>query len=248
MSTKLKRTLFALAAIGALAASGGAIAATGGGGASDLAKPKPIPYEINDLFIETNATDGDIGLQLLADVDEWDKFTLRDPKGRKVMMQARTEGRLAGWGLTELFWETAEPEFSEVPLSKFQKRFPAGKYTFRGRTVDGRKIVGSDQLTHVIPEGPVVTSPTKGEEANANSLTVSWEPVTKPDGVDIVSYQVIVLQEPVERVTLNLNADVTSVDIPAEALTPGAPETKVEVLAREKSGNQTITEVPFSVK
>ena len=44
------------------------------------------------------------------------------------------------------------------------------------------------------------------------------------------------------------SAEVTSVDIPAEALTPGAPETKVEVLAREKSGNQTITEVPFSVK
>ncbi len=100
----------------------------------------------------------------------------------------------------------------------------------------------------MIPAGPGVTSPTKGEEVNANSLTVSWDPVTKPDGVDIVSYQVIVLQEPVERVTLNLNADVTSVGIPAEALTPGAPETKVEVLAREKSGNQTITEVPFSVK
>ena len=45
--------------------------------------------------------------------------------------------------------------------------------------------------------------------------------------------------------TLNLNADLTSVDIPAEAPTPGAPETKVEVLAREKSGNQTITEMPF---
>ena len=247
MFTKPRGKLFALAAIGVLAASGGAIAATGGG-ASDPAKPKPIPYEINDLFIEKNATDGDIGLQLLADVDEWDKFTLRDPKGRKVMMQARTQGRLAGWGLTELFWETAEPEFSEVPLSKFEKRFPAGKYTFRGRAVDGRKIVGSDRLTHTIPDGPVVTSPTKGETVNASALTVSWQPVTTPDGVDIVSYQVIVLQEPVERVTLNLNAEVTSVDIPAEALTPGAPETKVEVLAREKSGNQTITEVPFSVK
>ena len=100
----------------------------------------------------------------------------------------------------------------------------------------------------MIPKVPVVTSPTKGEEVNANSLTVSWEPVTKPSGVDIVSYQVIVIQGPVERVTLNLHADVTSVDIPAEALTPGAPETKVEVLAREKSGNQTITEVPFRVK
>ena len=135
-----------------------------------------------------------------------------------------------------------------MPLKKFKKRFPAGKYTFRGRSVDGRKVVGSDRLTHVIPKGPVVTSPTKGEEVNANSLTVSWEPVTKPNGVDIVSYQVIVLQEPIERVTINLTPDVTSVDIPAEALTPGAPETKVEVLAREKSGNQTITEVPFRVK
>jgi hypothetical protein len=243
------------------AASGGAIAVTSGGGASEaagtaaaleptaqVAKKKPIPYEINDLFIETNATDGDIGLQLLADVDEWNKFTLRDPKGRKLMMKAQTKGRLHGWGLTELFWETAEPEFSEVPLSKFKKRFPEGKYSFRGRSVDGRKIVGSDTLTHVIPDGPVVTSPTQDEQVDVNSLTVSWEPVTNPAGVEIVSYQVIVVQEPVERVTLNLDADVTSVHIPAEALTPGAPETKVEVLAREKSGNQTITEVPFSVK
>jgi hypothetical protein len=236
-----------LAALAA-AASAVAVAAPGGGDASERTKKKPIPYEINDLFIETNATDGDIGLQLLADVDEWDKFTLRDPKGRKLMMKAKTKGRLRGWGLTELFWETAEPEFSEVPLSKFKKRFPAGKYRFRGRSVDGRRIVGSDRLTHVIPAGPVIASPTKSEEVDANNLTVSWEPVTKPAGVDIVSYQVIVVQEPVEVVTLNLGADVTSVKIPSEALTSGAPDTKVEVLAKEKSGNQTISEVPFSVK
>jgi hypothetical protein len=244
----MRRRVGAVAVLVTLAAaSAGAIAAAGDG-AGDSAKRKPIPYEINDLFIETNATDGDIGLQLLADVDEWDRFTLRDPKGRKLMMKAQTKGRLHGWGLTELFWETAEPEFSELPLSKFKKRFPEGKYRFRGRSVEGRKIVGADRLTHVIPAGPVITSPTKDEEVNANSLTVSWEPVTQPAGVEIVSYQVIVVQEPVEVVTLNLGADVTSVDIPAEALTPGAPETKVEVLAREKSGNQTISEVPFSVK
>ena len=244
----MRRRVGAVAVLVTLAAaSAGAIAAAGDG-AGDSAKRKPIPYEINDLFIETNATDGDIGLQLLADVDEWDRFTLRDPKGRKLMMKAQTKGRLHGWGLTELFWETAEPEFSEFPLSKFKNRFPEGKYRFRGRSVEGRKIVGADRLTHVIPAGPVITSPTKDEEVNANSLTVSWEPVTQQPGVEIVSYQVIVVQEPVEVVTLNLGADVTSVDIPAEALTPGAPETKVEVLAREKSGNQTITEVPFSVK
>jgi len=246
----MRRGIGVVALLAALAAAASAIAvaAPGGGNSSERAKKKPIPYEINDLFIETNATDGDIGLQLLADVDEWDKFTLRDPEGRKLMMKAKTKGRLRGWGLTELFWETAEPEFSEVPLRKFKKRFPAGKYRFRGRSVDGRKIIGSDRLTHVIPAGPVITSPTKGEDVDANDLTVSWEPVTKPAGVDIVTYQVIVAQEPVEVVTLNLGADVTSVKIPSEALTPGAPDTKVEVLAKEKSGNQTISEVPFSVK
>ena len=98
MSTKLRRTLFVVAAVGVLAASGGAIAATGDGGSSEPTTSKPVPYEINDLFIETNATDGDIGLQMLADVDEWDTFTLRDPKGRKLMMKAQTKGRLAGWG------------------------------------------------------------------------------------------------------------------------------------------------------
>ena len=48
MSTKPKGKTLALAAISVLAASAGAIAATGGD-ASDPAKPKPIPFEINDL-------------------------------------------------------------------------------------------------------------------------------------------------------------------------------------------------------
>ena len=81
---------------------------------------------------------------------------------------------------------------------------------------------------------------------NPNSFKVSWEPVTTPAGVQIVRYQVIVVQEPVERVTLNLEPNVTSVDIPRVALSPGAA--KVEVLAKEKSGNQTISEVSFTVR
>lgn len=228
------------------AASAGAIAATGGN-ASEAAKKEPvIKYEVADLFIETNATDGDIGLQLSLDADAWDTFKLLDPKGHQVMQEARTKGRLQGWGLTEYFWETEEPQFSEVPLSKFKKRFPKGKYTFRGRDVDGRRLVASDRLSHVIPGGPVITSPTRGEQVNPNSFEVSWEPVTKPAGVEIVRYQVIVVQEPVERVTLNLGRNVTSVDIPSQALRSG--EAKVEVLAKEKSGNQTISEVSFTVK
>ena len=244
----MRRRVGAVATLLTLAAaSAAAIAATGAGDASEAAR-KPAKFEASDLYIETNATDRDIGLQLSLDFDEWDKFKLFDPKGHMLMQEARTAGRLHGWGLTELFWETAEPEFADVPLRKFKKRFPEGKYRFRGRTVNGRRLVGSDRLSHVIPAGPKITSPRKGEEVNSHGFKVSWEPVTEPAGVEIVSYQVIVVQEPVERVTLNLKPDVTSVDIPSQALSPGAPETKVEVLARERSGNQTISEVPFTVK
>jgi hypothetical protein len=239
---ELRRRLGAVAVLLALAAaSAGAIAATGGG-ASEVAKKKPLKYEAADLFIETNATDRDIGLQLFMDADAWDTFKLFDPEGRKVMQQARTRGRLHGWGLTEYFWETEEPEFSEVPLSEFKKRFPEGKYTFRGKTVDGRKLVGSDRLSHVIPAGPVITSPTKGEVVDPNSFVVSWEPVTKPAGVKIVSYEVIVGQGGRE-LDMHLPPEVTSVSIPPEFLSPGT-KGGGEVLAREKSGNQTISAIP----
>jgi hypothetical protein len=243
----MRRKVGAVVVLLALAvASAGAIAANGGG-ASQAAKKKPaIKYEAADLFIETNATDGDIGLQLFLDGDAWDTFKLLDPKGREVIQTADTKGRLHGWGLTEYFWETDEPEFSEVPLRKFKKRFPKGKYTFKGRDVDGRRLVGFDKLSHVMPAGPVITSPTRGEQVNPNSFKVTWEPVTNPTGVQIVRYQVIVVQGPVERVTLNLEPSVTSVDIPSQALVSG--EANVEVLAKERSGNQTISEVSFAVK
>jgi hypothetical protein len=238
----MRRRVVAVATLLALAAASvGAIAAAGGG-ASEAAKKKPIKYEAADLFIETNATDGDIGLQLFMDADAWDTFKLFDPEGHKVMQQARTQGRLHGWGLTEYFWETEEPEFSEVPLGKFKKRFPEGKYTFRGRTVDGRKLVGSDTLTHVIPAGPVITSPTEGEVVNRDNFTVSWQPVTEPAGVEIASYEVIVSQGDRE-LDMHLPPEVTSVSIPPEFLQPGA-EGGGEVLAKEKSGNQTIGAIP----
>jgi hypothetical protein len=39
-----------------------------------------------------------------------------------------------------------------------------------------------------------VTSPTNGALVDPNGFTISWEPVTKPVGVRIVTYQVIVNQ------------------------------------------------------
>ncbi|MGH3476901.1 MAG: fibronectin type III domain-containing protein [Nocardioidaceae bacterium] len=75
---------------------------------------------------------------------------------------------------------------------------------------------------------------------------ISWQPGAQPAGVEIVSYQVIVEREnPLRVFSVDLPATTTSVTIPAEFLEPGT-QYKVEVLAIEASGNQTITEVEFT--
>lgn len=238
------------------AASAGAVAATSGGGASEAAATaatpgraapaqRPLRYDLQNLFIETNATDGDAGLQLALDAEDWTRLVIRDPRGRPLV-DVKARSRLRGYGLTELFFEAAEPSFDESPFRQFKRRFPEGRYRFRGRTVDGRRLVGSDRLSHVVPRGPDVTFPTDGAQADPNGFTVTWEPVTRPAGVDIVRYIVIVTQG-TRDLSMDLPGNATSASVPGEFLRPGT-RTDVEVLAREKSGNQTLTEVEFRTR
>jgi Fibronectin type III domain len=145
-----------------------------------------------------------------------------------------------------LFFEASEPSFDEVPFSRFKKRFPEGRYTFRGRTVEGRRLAGADRLSHLIPARPNITFPADGAEVDPNGFTVTWEPVTRPAGVDIATYVVTVVQGDRE-----LNMDVpgseTSATIPGQFLEPGT-RSELEVLSREKSGNQTITALEFRTR
>ena len=75
---------------------------------------------------------------------------------------------------------------------------------------------------------------------------MQWAPVTTPAGIDITGYQVLVVQEePVLRVlSADLPPTVTTLSVPAEFVPPRT-EYKVEVLAIEAGGNQTLTELTF---
>jgi Fibronectin type III domain len=239
--------LVAISVTVALAA--GAAAAAGSGGREGApAQGKPIHIETSDLFIEINATDGDAGLQMNLGGDEWRRLRLRDPSGRTIV-EVTGEGRLRGYGLTDLSFESAEPPFAEVPFRKFKARFPEGRYTFRGTAVDGRRMVGSDRLTHDIPARPAVVAPSEDAVVDpAANLVVRWEPVTRPRGIRIVRYIVIVTEEGSEReLSMDLEPGATSATITPGFLAPGR-DYAVEVIAREASGNQTITEVPFRTR
>jgi hypothetical protein len=228
------------------AVSAGAVAASGrsatNGPSPEAARSKSLRFEQHELYIEYNATDGDAGLQLAADADDWKRFTLLDTKG-KVLIDVRAKGRLRRpFGLSELFLEASEPAFTTVPFRTFKKRFPHGTYRFRGIASNGRRLAGSDRLSFVVPAAPKVTFPTKGAQVDPDGFRVTWEPVTKPSGVKIVTYQVIVNQGSRE-LSMYLPPDATSATIPGEFLEPGT-ETGGELLARERSGNQTITAFP----
>jgi hypothetical protein len=244
----MTRTLGAVALVTMLAAvSAGALAATGGGGASRIGPPaareaQPIEFEQHDLFIEYNASDGDAGLQMNLDAENWKRIKLLDTR-RNVLVEVNARGRLHHpFGLSELFIEASEPPFTRVPFGLFKNRFPEGKYRFRGLAMNGRRLVGSDRLSHLVPAGPRVTFPGRGARVDPNGFKVMWEPVTRPPGVRIVSYQVIVNQGERE-LSMYLPPAVTSATIPGEFLKAGT-ETGGEVLARDRSGNQTITELP----
>ncbi len=204
------------------------------------------------ILIEINSTDGDAGIQIFLDGEGWNRMTVIDPSGTQHLELAAQSG-IGAQGLTEFFFESAEPSFDEQTLDELLARFPEGEYTFVGETVDGDEITGSAELTHDLPAGPV-TSPAADATVDVSGpAQISWEQVTSAfDGsgfVDVVSYQVIVeREEPVLRVfTIDMPSDARSVTIPPEFLEPDATY-KYEVLAVEASGNQTITEVEFETE
>jgi hypothetical protein len=73
--------------------------------------------------------------------------------------------------------------------------------------------------------------------------------VNTPAGIVIAGYQVLVVQEePVLRVfSADLPAGATTLSIPKQFVQPHT-EYKLEVLAIEAGGNQTLTELNFRIR
>lgn len=214
------------------------------------AAPKTAMVEFNraQLRVEINATDGDAGLQIDLDHDPWRSLSLTRPDGQ-LIFEVRNRGVLQDYGLTELFSESSEPPFTTFPLKEFKKLFPAGNYVFDGVQIDGTPMRSVVALTHDFPDGPQITAPEEDSVAKADGLVVRWNAVTTPVGIQIVRYQVLVVDESrgVRVFSADLPRSARSITVPEEFLTSNGVY-KVEVLAIERSGNQTLSELSFSVR
>ena len=215
------------------------------------AKKNTIPLAIAKIFFEYNSSAsvfGDLGVHIFLDGEDWKEIKIVNPEGRTIF-EVEGKGPYKELGMTELFFEGAEPDLADVPLNELLEKFPNGEYKFIGKTVDGERIEGTATLSHAIPDGPFNVLAV----LNGNSLVISWD---APTGsltslpINIVGYQVIV---GAFQVTVPANIPCT---IPASlsmcvTVTPqfvqslAAGEQLFEVLAIEAGGNQTITEGSF---
>ena len=146
-----------------------------------------------------------------------------------------------------------------ISLAEIFAAWPAGRYEFDGRG-GGVTFEGTAVLTHKIPAGPEIIAPAEGAIVPPDQpLLIRWEKVTGPiipgiglGPIEIIGYHVVVvdasgstLPGPLPR---QLDADVakneTSVTVPKQYLLPNRVY-EFEVLATEKSGNQTISEGLF---
>lgn len=222
--------------------------------------PRSTPLKEAKLNIEHNATDHDTGFQGFVDSEGWDWLEVTGPRG--VVLRFEGRGALGELGLTELFFETVEPENKVKPLKDLFEELPAGEYTFRGHEmIDGEaggETTGIAWLTHTIPAGPALQSPAPGAVVDAEGLVMKWGAVTSTiEGgpVEIIGYQLIVERDVPPNphmigkwgLSMHLPPTVTSMPVPREYLEPGTAY-KWEVLAIEKSGNQTLSSGDFRTR
>jgi hypothetical protein len=225
-----------------------------------------IPFSEASIFFELNDTDGDLGIHASIDGEPWKKLEIEGPRERELLT-IYVQGRLRRQGLTQLFFESAEPTFDELTPEEFFRRFREGEYEIDGRTLEGDEMESIAEVTHLMPAPPDnievngKAAPEDCEEdpvpSVSSPVTISWDPVTlsHPDigrtnePIEVVKYQLVVeREEPTLLIySVDLPPEVTEFPVPDSFIELG-DEFKFEILVREASGNQTAVETCFEVE
>jgi len=223
-----------------------------------------IPFDEAELYFELNDTDGDLGIHSLIDGEPWKRLIIEDPFERK-MLNIFVQGRLRRQGLTEIFFESAEPTFDELDPKRFFRRFPEGFYEIEGKTLENQEMESVAYLTHYLPAPPAnitLNGVQAAEDCDADPLPevqgpveISWDAVElshselgiTDEPIEVVQYEVVVEDEERGLVfSVEVPPDVTSVELPA-FFTEQGEEFKLEILVREVTHNQTAVETCFIV-
>jgi hypothetical protein len=225
-------------------------------------QPREIPFAEAELFLELNDTDGDLGIHASIDGEPWTSLAIEGP-GERTLLNIVSRGGLRSQGLTQLFFESAEPSFDDLPPRQFLRRFPEGRYEIEARLQDGREMESVARLSHVLAARPgniTVSGVPAAEDCDAPNrpvvsapVVIDWDPVTRSHPeigrsgrVTIRRYQLFVEREDVSF-SVDLPPRVTEFEVPT-AITNLGDEFKFEIIVRTTAGNNTAVESCFDVR
>ncbi len=165
---------------------------------------RPIEIDTAKLIIEFNATDDDVGVHGAFDDHGWSELCVFDPRGRPIAV-FDPRGQLDDLTMAGVFFESREPPTSEFSMEDLTAAFPEGEYTVRGRSFDGKVLVGSAMFTHDVPAPPAITAPELAEDPEQpgapvarRGLFIGWEPVTETVAgapITITGYEVLITKK-----------------------------------------------------
>jgi hypothetical protein len=207
-------------------------------GAPAAAQTAPVAcQEFEELFmtLEQNATDGDTEVVFFAktETDGLRRLQILGPGGRRV---AGFDGSRRGIGIREFVLESAEPPDLDLVLASF----PAGTYTFLGRTVGGECVLGEATLSHALAPATTLLTPAEEEVVPLDDLLLSWSAVPGAE-----RYVVELNNEDTgSEFTFEVFPPTTSLEIPA-ALLVADSEYQFAVGTKMPDGNITFVEHAF---
>jgi hypothetical protein len=221
-----------------------------------------------EFYYELNNTDGDLGIHSLVDGGPWTQLAYEDLNGRSLI-DVTLSGAMASQGLSEFFFESAEPTFDELDPVTFFNRFPTGYYEVEGTTTDGEQIESETLLSSVLPAAPTIyaganpSAPIEGCEDddqlnpvasldNDGMLPIHWDPVVDHHPtlggvgeIEVDSYM-LAFETETSDLFVNIDASDNSFNIPKSLVTSGQ-SVKIEVIVRDDTHNQVATEACVNV-
>jgi hypothetical protein len=223
----------------------------------DQATRQATPIATAKLIIEYNSTDEDLGVHGAFDDHGWSELCVFDPSGRPIVV-VDPRHQLNDLTMAGIFFESRKPPLSEFAMADLAAAFPEGRYEVRGKSFDGTTLRGRALFTHDVPAPPTITSPEIADEPDQTGtpvpraeLVVGWDAVTETTTggpVTISGYEVIITKEVEDdphgfsRPTYDVHVPATqnALSVPTDFLEPDTIY-ELEVLALERSGNQTIS-------
>ncbi len=184
------------------------------------------------LSVEINATDLDAGIVFFVDTDESvELLRIVGPTGETVLRLGANDP--VDLGLTEIRWESAEPDI-QTPLLAY----PEGKYTVTAMAFNGTLIEGVVDLSHSILEAPQVFI--RSDELEVDQVVIEWVLDPKAE-----RYWLEVDGGSIGEFTLPMLAGINRFQLPESLLEP-ATEYKVGVAVVGDNGNAVMSEVEFA--